>query len=43
VDNISVIVLKIIKNTKPDNKVKNFISRVAGGLSQIRSKKEPQA
>lgn len=39
-DNITVIVLKIVKTAKPDSKVKNFISRVAGGISQITSKKE---
>jgi len=42
-DNISVIVLKIVKTAKPDGKVKNFISRVAGSFSQITSKKQPQA
>mgnify|MGYP006302956493 CR=1 FL=1 len=42
VDNISVIVLKIVKTAKANGKVKKFISRVADGFSQITSKKEPQ-
>lgn len=43
VDNISVIVLKIIKAAGSDGKVKRFITRVTGGLPQFKSKKEPSA